>query len=431
MNPLRLLIVEDEPELLALLKRLYRETFADQGAGSVIIETADTVEEARELARAATNHPYDLVSLDVNLGDAEKTGLDVLGTLNRFQSAWMVALLTGVETDTSLDKTLGKARGEVLRKRLRHAAYQKFPAERLQVVEKPATSLTEDERLRLLTDRIRQIVLIYGEVSVQRYIFRPIQRTGVARLATEKGAKAGKRATVPTSTTLWQIRYDCGDLLTVPDKTGFRTLHHLLSAPGEELTPDQAMALEPKAEGPTKRMRKGAEDEDSLADYFVGLGIDWTKLDRAEQDKLIAAALSLRFRRYVELREYQEEDDLSTDEEDELLHIVAEFGPLADAAEQAFLLKTGRTESDKKGELTAAAAAQEGLHAAGDDSEKKAGQWGFDSKAGQNFRKRKERTLECLREVGFHRLADHLEDYVQPNSGKWSYNPPKGVEWST
>jgi CheY-like chemotaxis protein len=433
MNPIRLLIVEDEPELLSQLKKLYREIFAEQGASSVIVETADTVEEARELARAATNHPYDLVSLDVNLGDAEKTGLDVLGTLNRFQSAWMVALLTGVETDTSLDKTMGKAAGEVLRKRLRHAAYQKFPAERLVVVEKPTTALPDGEQMRLLADRIRQIALIYGEVSVQRFIFRPIQRKGVVRLASEKGAKAVKRATVPTSSTLWQIRYNCGDMLTVPNKTGFRTLHHLLSTPGSELTLEQAMVLEPvnETKGKTPKSQSCDQAQDPVAEYFSGLGIAWSDLNLEEQEKMIAAALSLRFRRYVELREYQEEDDLSIDEEEELHRLIVEFGPLSDAAEIGFLRTTGRIEPDDSEATLNAKVVQGGLHETGGNHEKAPGQWGFDSRDRQNFSARKSRALKSLREDGFVELADHLEAYVQPNHGKWSYNPPTVIEWLT
>lgn len=422
MNPLRLLIVEDEPELMTLLKRLYRETFADQGASSVIIETADTVDEARELARSATIHPYDLVSLDVNLGHVEKTGLDVLGTLSRFQAAWMVALLTGVETDTSLDDTMGKATGEVLRKRLRHEAYRKFPAERLQVIEKPSTALADGERLRLLTDRVRQIALIYGEVSRQRFIFRPIQMRGVARLTLKKGNKASKRSTVPTSTTLWQIRYNCGDMLTVPNKTGFLSLHHLISSPGGELTLEQAMALEPKGEtkGTAAKKPVSGSDDDPVAEYFTGLGIAWSDLEKTEQDKMIAAVLSIPFRRYMVLREYQEEDDLSAEEEDELNFMIAEFGPLAEAAERAFISTTGRADCDEEAHVEAKVV-QEGLHFEGGN---------FVADAAR-FRKRKERALGCLREVGFNQLADHLEAYVQPNHGKWSYNPPGEIEWLT
>jgi hypothetical protein len=95
-----------------------------------------------------------------------------------------------------------------------------------------------------------------------------------------------------------------------------------------------------------------------------------------------------------------------------------------------FLRMTGRIEPDDESHETASAA-QEGFHVAGDVYTKNPGQKGYDSAAAANFRKRKERTLECLRETGFHQLADHLEAYIQPNHGKWSYNPPQGIEWLT
>lgn len=438
MNPLRLLIVEDDPQLLGSLKKLYRELLGEHGFAAVAIEQAATVEEARELARAATTHPYDLVSLDVNLGDREQTGLDVLGTLNRFQSAWMVALLTGVETDLSVDETMGKTTGESLRKRLRHEACKRFPAERLQVVEKPSASLPVEEIERLLSNRVRQIALIYGEVSKMRYIFRPIRMKGLARLSSEKGAKKAdkgkKRPTVQTSSVLWQIRYNCGDLLTVPDKTGFLTLHHLLAMPrSETLTPEQAMALEPKNDAKEKVHKVGirSDDHDPVAEYFEAHGIAWSALSGAEQEKMIAIALSQRFHRYTELREFQEEDDLSADEEDELNLLIDEFGPLAEAAEMGFLRTTGREDDDDDVPNPEKAAAQEGLHAEGGNYEKSPGQKGYDSPAAANFRARKSRALKSLRENGFVELADHLEAYIQSTGANWSYNPPGDLEWMT
>src|SRR5688572_14620714 len=109
----RILIVEDDSALLTKLKTLYRSAFERKGH-HVTIEQASTIDEARSLAKAGKDVPYDLVSLDVNLGDSGLTGLDVLSTLGRFQSSWMVALLTGVETDTSVDALLGKEAGSNL-----------------------------------------------------------------------------------------------------------------------------------------------------------------------------------------------------------------------------------------------------------------------------------------------------------------------------
>src|SRR6267142_6683006 len=133
MKTIRVLIVEDDSVLLSELKKHYRGFFESQGFDSVAIEQSEDALDAKQLAKSASNNPYDLISLDVNLGDAEVTGLDVLSAFKRFQSAWMVALLTGVEADGTLDATVGKGAATKLRRQLRRDAYARFPAERLLV----------------------------------------------------------------------------------------------------------------------------------------------------------------------------------------------------------------------------------------------------------------------------------------------------------
>lgn len=428
MKSIRMLLVEDQHDLVANLKNLYRQAFDAQGFNSVTIEEAATVEEARDLARAAKGHPYDLVSLDVNLGDREQTGLDVLSTLKRFKSAWMVAVLTGVETDQTLDGTLGKAGGEDLRKRLRRNAYAKFPAERLLVVEKPSSGMTATESATLLANRVGQIALIYEEVARMRYIFRPIEVVSRERVTAPKGKKT-KRVFIDATALQWQIRFNCGDIRTLPDRAGFRTLHRLLSMPRDEsLTPEQALVIEPKNE---KTKETGEAGEDPVAEYFQAQGIDWTSLGRDEQDKLIAAALSLRFKRYVELREYQDDDGLAADEGDELERLVKELGPLAASAETAYQrLHDSRTE-EEKAQPEPSPFGESGVHAgtaaAGNVDESRKG---YDPPEAQNFRARWKRTKDYLRENGFADLATHLESYVM-GGGTWSYNPPDGIEWTT
>ncbi len=153
MAHVRILIVEDDPELMASIEERYQELFTLRDI-AVTFERANTVENARSLAKQARSAPYDLVSLDVNLGDTRLTGLDVLDTLKRFQSAWMVALLTGVETDATLDATLGETKAQDLRRRLRRDAYTRFPPDRLLVVEKPSSTLDSSDASVLLANRL-------------------------------------------------------------------------------------------------------------------------------------------------------------------------------------------------------------------------------------------------------------------------------------
>jgi CheY-like chemotaxis protein len=430
MKRIRLLIVEDEPELSECLSGLYRTAFAEHGYGTEI-EHAANVSEARRLAKSAKEHPYDLVSLDVNLGDAELSGLDVLNTLRRFQSGWMVALLTGVETDASLDVTMGATKGDRIRKQLRRDAYARFPAERLMVVEKPVSTLPAMEAEQLLANRVGQIALLYREVGRLRYVFRPIEVVSLQRVPTPKSQKA-RRQFIETAALHWQIRFNCDDIRTLPDKAGLRTLHHLLSMErGDSLTPEQAQAIEPKQE----RHEAGeSADGDPVAKFFEAQGIAWNTLSKLEQDKLIAAALALRFRRYVELRAYEEDDDLAAEEADELEGLRQELGPLALSAETAYQRMAGGGSDANMGiPPLQGAPEREGLHSSEGGNYEKAssGRRGYDSTEARAFRKRMERVRDYLRENGFAEFATHLESYLMSTGANWSYNPPEGVEWTT
>ena len=428
MKPIRMLIVEDNPALLAGLEEQYREIFTRRGR-AVAIELAGSGDKARSLAKQARDCPYDLVSLDINLGDSGLTGLDVLDTLHRFQSAWMVALLTGVETDETLDATMGQTKANSLRRRLRRDAFARFPAERLLVVEKPSATLAIEDAAELLANRLEQIALVYEEISRQRYIFRPLEVTSLERVPKPKGSKEPRKF-IETTSLHWQIRFNCGPIRTLPNLAGFRTLHYLLSLdPADSVTPEHALVIEPKAE---KVSGNAGATSDPVAEYFTAQGIPWNGLAADDQGKLIRAALSLKFNRYCELRGYQDEDDLSAEEEAELNRIVRELGALADSAETAYLRMTpGEADTASVADDSAGALAQQGLKPMGGNYRKSDKSWGKDSPAAVLFRARMKRVKDCLRENGFQDLAKHLEDYVMPNRANWSYNPPEGVEWTT
>jgi CheY-like chemotaxis protein len=451
MKSIRILIVEDDLTVMATLIEMYKAIFIAHGYKPTI-EQACNVEEARRLAKAAKDNPYDFVSLDVILGDANLTGLDVLATLKRFHSAWMVALLTGVETDTTVDERMGEERGESMRKQLRRDAYASFPAERLLVVEKPSSRIPADEANTLLANRLEQIALVYYEVSRLRYVFRPIEVASLIRVPVPKGEK--KKSKFNRTTALhWQIRFNCGEIRTLPDKAGFKTLHYLLSIDRDQsVTPEEALAKEPK-----KISEKGlplSSATDPLAEYFDGIGIPWKTLSSKEQENVIRATLSSSFKRYVELRRFQDEEDISPDEEDELTHIVQKIGPLAASAESiyermspSYDAQEGRDgtdytqtpeeidESDPHLEgdidMTPAKMAQEGLHLEGGNYTRETGRRGFDSMDAEAFRARMKRVRDCLRENGFEDFAIHIAGYVQSTGANWSYSPPLDVEWTT
>ena len=430
MKPIRILIVEDDAGMLAALEAAYLRIFSSRSYQPAI-ERASTVEEAIQLAKTAAANPYDLVSLDVDLGDRVLTGLDVLATLKRFHSAWMVVLLTGVETSTTVDQTMGTAKGSELRKQLRRDAYASFPNERLLVIEKPPLASQ-----KLLADRLLQIALVYEEVGRLRYVFRPIEVVSLKRVSVPKRTKgAKKRSFIETTALHWQIRFNCGEIRTLPDGAGFRTLHYLLSQDrNRSITPEEALVNEPKAEkGSASAPAVGT---DSLAACFEAQGIDWKNCSSEEKERLIRAALPvLKMRRYTELREIQDEDDLTPTEEDELEGIKEEFGALAGPAENVYrLLKTGGEvdRNARRKTIEIEEVCEAGLHHEGGNYDRLGkGRRGLDSPAAQLFRTRKKRVQDCLRENGFADFAQHIEDFVQSTGANWSYNPPEGVEWTT
>ena len=429
MKPVRILLVEDDTELLADLMKLYGEAFGRHGYQPTF-EQAATADEARRLAKVAKSNPYDFASLDVNLGDAVLSGLDVLETLKRFHSAWMVALLTGVESDASVDATMGRNTGERLRKQLRLDAYARFPAERLLVVEKPSTRISAHEARKLLANRLEQIVSVYEEVGRLRYVFRPIEVVSLERVPAPKNTKT-KRKFIETTARHWQIRFNCGELRTLPDMAGFRSLHYLLAGNNDtSVTPEEALAIEPKNEGAKAENMAGA---DPVASYFESQGIAWNDLSSSEQDKLVRAALSLKFERYRELRSYRDDQDILPAEEAELNRITRELGPLSGAAETAYLrMRPAEIAPEDAADVSPAALIQAGFHVSGGnyDSIGK-DRRGMDSTAAQLFRARMKRVKDCLRENGFADFAQHIEDYVMSTGANWSYNSPNEVEWTT
>ena len=425
MTSIRILILEDDPLTLSLLQAAYALAFTARGYEPEI-EVVTTIEEAKKCAKEARLNPYDFVSLDVNLGHRTLTGLDVLLSFKRFGSAWMAALLTGVETDPSLDQTMGKERGARLRAQLRRDAYASFAPERLLVIEKPSTALPNDEARKLLSNRVQQIALVYEEVGRLRYVFRPIEVESLVRIPTPKGTQA-KRRLMTTRALHWQIRFDCGELRTLPDKAGFKTLHYLLSrAPQDpEVTPEEALAVEPKSEREVK-----TDTQDPVADYFESQGVTWKNMSASEQEKLMRAALSLRFKRFCELRSIQEDGDSTTAEEEELDAIMSELGPLQNAAETAYQrIRPKEREVYSEDQINAAQVAQNDLHIEGGNYVQT--ERGFDSPAARAFRTRMKRVKDCLRENGFSDFSDHLDAHIKSSGAKWSYDPKRGIEWTT
>lgn len=431
MKTIRILVLDDEPLVLQRLKSLYRDIFTRKGFDSIIVEEASTAQEAKQLARGAEKNPYDLVSLDVNLG-GRVTGLHVLGAFGRFKSAWMAVVLTGVGTDKTLGATLGEDEADKLRKQLRTQAYAQFPPERLVVVEKPQAQEVETYA-RQLRDRLSDIAALYEMVARQRYIFRPIEVTALERIPGRRGSPRTERKFIKTRSLHWQVRFNCGDMRTIPYRVGYKLIHKLLSLDrSQSLTPEEARAIEPPEEQP----EEPATSENTVAAFFTARGIDWGKLSETDQAKMIQAALAFRFRRYAALRSLQDEDELTEAEADELAAIRKEIGPLCPVAEEGYQrLKPADPDAPVSASGHAVDSAEDALasgdlHLGGGNYDQSTRSRGYDSTAAKGLRGRKRMALKYLRENGFADMAEHLEDYIQPNRSNWSYNPPGDTEWT-
>lgn len=427
MRALRILIVEDDPDISHRISNFLKSAF-EQLERPLELSFANSVSQARKLAKTARTRPYDLVTLDVNLGDPVMTGLDVLETLHRFKSAWMVALLTGLESDDSLDSTIGSDQANILRQSLRPLAYRSFPAERLTIVEKPSTTLGPQDQAILLENRLRQIIVLFRQIERLRFIFRPIE---VEKLERIRGPRSRQRREfIRKATTHWQIRFDCGEIRTLGNLAGFRTLHYLLSHGRERaISPEEALAVEPKQETALKSQLT----EDPVAQFFETRGIRWHSLTETERNRLIRAALAAKFERFCELRQYEDDDDLAASEEAELIRIREELGPLENAAESAYerLFAKQPDQPPPSQPDPAASAYQDGLSVGTPQSNNIEGSKGrSDSTAAQLFRARMKRVKDNLRENGFADFAQHLDDYVSSTGRSWSYHPPEAFEWT-
>ncbi|MDX1952175.1 MAG: hypothetical protein SFY81_08310 [Verrucomicrobiota bacterium] len=447
----RILIVEDDLALLSTLEGHYRRLFESQGYATVTVETAKTADEAKERARKALRRPYDFVSLDVNLGDTsvEKgrvlTGLDVLRVLKAHNSAWMVVLLTGVETDSTLDGTLGLSDAEAIRRKLRREAYQNFFPERLLVVEKPRQARVEADAPAAtseLMNKLDQIVQVFQVVSQQRYVFRPVIVEGMVRVPVPQKEGKAKSKLVPAKVTRWQVRFNCGELLTVEGCKGFEIVHHLL---GLDKTAEPVEApflnrLVSESDTVTNSQSEAEEDEvkcelnHALMAYFKPLGVNWEKLDN-EQKLAQLQFIAPTIRRMRELMALEAESDISSNEEEELDRLVKNLGPLAEPLED-FL--AGRAESpfeeaypddfDEMASLDASLG--DGMQRDSGNFTKRPGSKRPDSPEAVKARKYLERVRDYLRKNGFPAFADHLQQQIMPLGTKWSYIPPSGIEWA-
>lgn len=465
---IRILIVEDEPEWVKAIKANFLEIFNDLGVPCTI-EVPSSIRECKNLIRSASNAPYDLISLDIHLrndgsGDSV-SGLDLLRIVASHRAAWMVSILTGVEEDETVIQTYGAEKARLLQNELRSRAFTTFPPERLLVIEKPPLN---DERL---ATRLRQICLILRQSLVGRNLFRHLDlecqvtvyetQTGklikrdskefrraklayefvkkyeqspnaepkrIAEYRQEKkydilaknttGSKLRDAQWIDDIVSLRQIRFGCGEVITLHDNPNFRTIAWLLEHPGEEFTASQIG-------GETTEIGRGfanfkhsyESDETYISSPIEGEDDEVSDQLDADDEAINDKGRLGRDRDYESERSPKENLELDQTQAESFRAYREELQRKLAEVENA----TGKTADILRQEIEALETAL------GTVRRKPVG-----GKTHDTIKQHKSRAISALREAGQVELAEHLERCIIINGFRFSYNVKHGeyVWWT-
>lgn len=444
----RILIVEDNPVWADFLEKRYRFEAAEiLGVDRNFVECvrAASFDAAREKILAARDEPYDLVSLDINLGnpggqEPQKDGLHLLGDIARIHAAWMVAILTGVEKDA----TFTGSRATIVRRNLRNLAMQTFPPERLVVIEKPSelTSLETTalssalEESGVLGNRIKQVVSIFEHSTSYRNVFRKLvlpneYKDGAkaddteAEDAADDGDGAGKpkrqkKVWKKGAVVHWQIRFDCGEMITIPERSGMEVIRVLLENPRKEFSYG---ALEAASLGETALSKEdlGAQarpsfGQDKLSQWeqIVGEAEDGDASVGNDPDTTSAA-------REMVLSGYGTEQDGNYDDTEKQSR---------DAYIEALQGIEGKIEELQKTPGNGSLISHLKSEAAALKKEIKNLRHGGRTAESTRVAAHKSRVIASLREQGLVDLANHLDECIDPK-GTVTYWPPVDMNWQT
>ncbi len=435
MRQIRLLIVDDEDEPRNLVRKIYEEVLSDFGLGVPAITTMGNAKAAKAHALQFLDdpdEPYDIASLDLNLGDVEVTGLDILEALKLSQAAWTAVLLTGFEMD--LEKAAKtfvepKKLTQLLRS-FRSEAQEKFWPMRVLVIGKPHHSLPHNEQARLLRTHIEQVAEFYRNLESQRYMFKRLEVPRKRKV--KHKSKYGKRKTALADTiqprAVYQIRCGCGDMVELDEESwpGLKTMHELFKmGRNAVITAEQAMQIEPYKPRnnklkPTKAIVKPRE---AAKDYFIGEHPGWDSYDGATRLQLIEEAISPWIDAYCELRKYQDTGSgLNKAQQAKLDQMLTH--PLSQVAEDWYdNTKELTGTSGSLAEITIGRAAQELVNPVRQrPQEAREDVW---------LAQRKSRLCAALRDKNILSFADYIEENVSGTDRNWTHSPPKGIDWST
>ena len=471
---LRILIVEDEAKWATAIKSSLLEIFNDLRIPCTI-EVPDTIRECKNAIRSGGETPYDLISLDVHLrndgsGDPS-SGIDLLRIVKTYNAAWMVSILTGVETDETVADTYGEERARLLQNELRNRAFMTFPPERLVIMEKP---LLEGDRLAA---RLRQLCLILRQSLVSRNLFRHLdlnckvavhetsltdKETGEA-IWIKKDSEEFKRAykayqfikdyeKAPSSDpdqqakfknekkhdvlvksgrklkdaewiddviSLRQIRFGCGEVITLPDSPNFETIAWLLRHPREEFAAHQIGGEAPEVGQEFVSFGLSAEEDetetDGSLDHEDDEGAERTADDGDDDEDNFNQRGSGRDHESDRQRGSHPEAD-ETEADSHRVYSIALH------RKQAELAGASGSRRDRLGQEI------EDLNVALGNVRSRAD----GGRTHGSIRQHKSRAIADLKEAGQVELADHLENAIKIHKFKFSYHVEPGEYfWNT
>lgn len=217
---LKFLSVDDVTEWADQLKIVVEEYFVNQKRFARARVRGKTAYNASQADALIADGGWDLVLLDMNLGDGSErkgaceriSGLDLLGDIARGNRAYFVIIVTGAVTDMTLDEFYGRDTAELLRLGAMNEAVKQMPAARVRILHKPdANSVREAvESLKL---HLHSALDQYCSVSLERNIFRAL----------------------PKDPDLLEICFNGGPRLTLPFDAPFKTIQSALAQPNRML----------------------------------------------------------------------------------------------------------------------------------------------------------------------------------------------------
>lgn len=271
---LKYLVIEDQPAWSEGITSAVRSYFQNRRGFSRSRVRDFSAMTARQADQLITQGGWDLVMLDMNLGEGagagKVSGLDLLGEIAAGNKAYFVVIVTGAVNDPTLEKVYGPDTAAMLRFGALNEAVRLLPASRVRILHKP-DACTPEVALEALRPHLESALDQYCSVSLERNIFRPL----------------------PGDPGLWEICYNGGPRITLKHEEPYRLIRSALAQPNRALKVIQlvqalahssgkggATILEEKAH---EAHRQGAADleyrghqEDDVAAVD---GVDWSEMD--------------------------------------------------------------------------------------------------------------------------------------------------------